>query len=44
MLHFSDPERLKRLLPNYRPAGDDHGLRASNGHFPASTYLQACEA
>ena len=27
MLHFGDPERLQRLLPNYRPASDDHGLR-----------------
>jgi hypothetical protein len=43
MLHFSDPERLKRVLPNYRPASDDHGLRASTGHFPASAYLQVCE-
>jgi hypothetical protein len=43
MLHFGDPERLKRVLPNYRPASDDHGLRASTGHFPASTYLQVCD-
>jgi hypothetical protein len=44
MLHFADPERLKRLLPSYLPAGNDHGLRATAGHFPASTYLQVCDA
>jgi Methyltransferase domain len=44
MLHFGDPQRLQLLLPNYRPACDDHGLRTSNGHFPASTYLQVCDA
>jgi hypothetical protein len=43
MLHYGDPERLKHVLPNYRPAGDDQGLRASTGHFPASTYLQVCD-
>lgn len=43
MLHFSDPERLRSSLPSYRPACNDHGLRGSSGHFPASTYLQVCE-
>lgn len=41
MLHYADPVRLGRSLPNYRPAGNDHGLRASDGHFPGSIYLQA---
>jgi hypothetical protein len=41
MLHHADPSRLARSLPNYRPAGNDHGLRASSGHFPASIYLQS---
>jgi predicted O-methyltransferase YrrM len=40
MLHYAEREALARYLPNYRPAIDDHGLRASEGHFPASTYLQ----
>ena len=26
MLHYAAPERLRALLPNYRPAGNDHGL------------------
>jgi Methyltransferase domain len=43
MLHFGDRERLERLLPHYRPARDDHGLRKSAGHFPGSTYLQVCD-
>jgi hypothetical protein len=42
MLHFTDPDRLRRSLPGYRPSPDDHGLRAGEGHFPASAYLQAC--
>ena len=40
MLHYADREALRRSMPNYRPARDDHGLSASSGHFPASTYLQ----
>jgi hypothetical protein len=40
MLHYEQREDLGRSLPNYRPARDDHGLAASSGHFPASTYLQ----
>jgi hypothetical protein len=35
MLHHADPARLAKSLPNYRPSGNDHGLRASDGHFPA---------
>jgi hypothetical protein len=41
MLHHADPARLARSLPSYQPAENDHGLRASNGHFPASIYLQS---
>lgn len=40
MLHYADPSRLGRSLPNYRPAANDHGLRASPGDFPASLYLE----
>ncbi len=41
MLHHADPARLGKSLPNYRPAGNDQGLRTSAGDFPASIYLQA---
>jgi Methyltransferase domain len=41
MLHYADPARLGQSLPNYRPARNDHGLRASDGHFPGSIYLQS---
>lgn len=40
LLHYADRAALGECLPNYRPGQDDHGLRASDGHFPASTYLQ----
>lgn len=40
LLHYADREALGECLPNYQPSRDDHGLRASDGHFPASTYLQ----
>jgi predicted O-methyltransferase YrrM len=40
MLHYSGPDRLQRSLPRYRPAPNDRGLRAGDGHFPASAYLQ----
>lgn len=40
MLHYNDPDTLRRHLPIYQPAANDHGLNASPGHFPASTYLQ----
>jgi hypothetical protein len=42
MLHYADPMRLRRSLPSYRPARNDQGLRAGEGHFPASAYLQVC--
>ena len=40
MLHYQNPSRLRRSLPNYRPAANDQGLRASSGDFPASLYLE----
>lgn len=40
MLHYSAPEELRRYLPNYQPAANEHGLKRSEDHFPASTYLQ----
>ncbi len=42
MLHYADPDRLRASLPNYRPARNEHGLRGSDGHFPASIYLEVC--
>jgi hypothetical protein len=40
MLHYAAPEALRGYLPNYRSAGNEHGLRRSDGDFPASTYLE----
>ncbi len=41
MLHYEDAARLKKFLPNYRPARNDDGLDLSaKGHFPSSLYLQ----
>ena len=43
MLHHAAPERLQRILPNYRPAPMSYGLYRSVklvGHFPSSTYLE----
>lgn len=40
MLHHANPSRLRRSLPNYWPAANDHGLRTSPGDFPASIYLE----
>lgn len=40
MLHYAAPERLRTLLPNYRPAGNDEGLETTTGHFPSAAYLQ----
>ena len=42
MMHYNDPDRLRRSLPGYSPAPNDAGLRAGPGHFPASAYLQVC--
>jgi hypothetical protein len=41
MLHYSGPQRLGQSLPNYRPAGNDCGLKTADGHFPSSLYLRA---
>jgi len=43
MLHYADPQRLKKLLPNYAPSGNSYGLKVSEGHFPSSAYLEAIE-
>jgi hypothetical protein len=43
MVHYASPGRLLEFLPNYRPAKNTHGMRASEGHFPSSAYLQAVE-
>jgi hypothetical protein len=43
MLHYADPARLARSIPFYRPAANDQGLRKSEGDFPGSIYLQACD-
>jgi hypothetical protein len=40
MLHYAAPDELRKSLPNYRPAENEQGLRRSDGHFPASAYLQ----
>ncbi len=40
MLHHADPARLMTLMPNYRPAANDRGLRAGEGDFPSSIYLR----
>jgi hypothetical protein len=40
MLHYACADELKQALPNYRPAGNDHGLQTAPGHFPSSTYLK----
>jgi hypothetical protein len=40
MLHYERPSDLKRLLPNYRPSQNVHGMAASEGDFPSSLYLQ----
>ena len=40
MLHYAAPQKLAECLPNYRPAANDGGLNAGNGHFPSSAYLQ----
>jgi Methyltransferase domain len=44
MLHYTDPSRLRRSLPNYQPAANDHGLRASSGDFPSSLYLEVLDS
>lgn len=41
MLHYAKPEELNKFFPNYIAASNNHGLQASEGHFPSSIYLQA---
>jgi predicted O-methyltransferase YrrM len=40
MLHYAAPDALQECLPNYQPAKNEQGLKRSEDHFPASTYLQ----
>ena len=45
MLHYQRPEGLKTVVPRYRPARQDDGLRADRpsarpGHAPSSIYLE----
>lgn len=40
MLHHAAPTELAALLPRYRPAQFDQGLRLTSGDFPTSIYLQ----
>jgi len=40
MLHYAAPDELREYLPNYHPAENEQGLKRSEDHFPASTYLQ----
>jgi hypothetical protein len=40
MLHYACPDAMRECLPPYRPAPDDQGLAAGEGHFPSSTYLE----
>lgn len=40
VLHYSAPEKLSALLPQYQPAGNDEGLLTADGHFPSSAYLR----
>jgi hypothetical protein len=40
MLHYANPSKLQKFLPNYRPSRNSDGLRISEGHFPSSAYLR----
>jgi hypothetical protein len=40
MLHFAASQQLQALIPSYTPAGIDHGLSTTPGHFPSATYLR----
>ena len=40
MLHYADPQRLKKVLLNYIPSVNQEGIEASEGHFPSSLYLE----
>jgi hypothetical protein len=41
MLHHGAPDELRAMIPSYQPMPMRDGLRAGEGHFPASTYLRA---
>ncbi|MEC9372406.1 MAG: class I SAM-dependent methyltransferase, partial [Planctomycetota bacterium] len=40
MLHHARQAELKALLPRYKPAPIDRGLRTAPGDFPSATYLR----
>lgn len=43
LLHYSCPELMRKVLTDYVPAENHHGLDVANGasgHFPASTWLR----
>lgn len=40
MLHHARAEAITELLPRYVPAGNEHGVRTWDGHFPSSTYIK----
>ncbi|MEQ9095013.1 MAG: class I SAM-dependent methyltransferase [Phycisphaerales bacterium] len=41
MLHHQRQDALKGVLLDYRPMPMNQGLRAGEGHFPASAYIRA---
>ena len=43
MLHYGNPLKLQKYLPNYKPSQNIYGLQISEGHFPSSAYLQVIE-
>ncbi len=41
MIHYANPERLRKSIPIYKPQDNDCGLRGQGGeHFPSSIYLE----
>ncbi len=40
MLHYGVRSKLKKLLPNYKPATDKFGLETIKGHYPSSIFLE----
>jgi predicted O-methyltransferase YrrM len=44
MLHHAAPDRLRALIPCYRPVPMNRGLYAGEGHFPSAVYLQRTDA
>lgn len=39
-LHYSAPQVIAEVIPDYKPAGNEDGTQTSIGHFPSSAYLQ----